>query len=165
MALPDILADQSAELSARVRALLADLRQEWEELERRVAALDGEFAAFAKSDARARHLASVPGIGPLIASALVAAVGDAVTFAKARDMAAWMGLVPRQSTTGGKPRLLGITRRGSKYLRKMLVHGARAALPSLVSVTITPPSCPLLGIGGFQPVRKAGGCGGRCDQA
>ena len=74
---------------------------------------------------------SIPGIGPLNATALVAAVGDAETFTRGRNLAAWLGLVPRQATTSGKARLLGITKRGSKYLRKMLIQGARAALPTL----------------------------------
>jgi len=65
------------------------------------------------------------------ATALVAAVGDGRTFSRGRDLAAWLGLVPRQATTGGKPKLLGITKRGSKYLRKLIIQGARAALPSL----------------------------------
>jgi len=63
----------------------------------------------------------IPGVGPLNASALVAAIGDARTFTRDRDRAAWLGLVPREATTGGKPRLLGITKRGSKYLRKLLI--------------------------------------------
>ncbi len=74
---------------------------------------------------------SVPGIGALNATALVAAVGDGSAFRRGRDMAAWLGLVPRQATTGGKPRLLGISKRGNRYLRKNLVHGARAVLPYL----------------------------------
>ena len=82
---------------------------------------------------RAMSGLSVPGIGPLTASALVAAVGEARSFTRGRDLAAWLGLVPRQATTGGRPRLLGISRRGSKYLRKLLVHGARSALPILTS--------------------------------
>ena len=74
---------------------------------------------------------SIPGIGVLNATALVAAVGDGATFAKARDLGAWLGLVPRQHSTGGKPKLLGISKRGNRYLRTLLIHGARAALPSL----------------------------------
>jgi transposase len=100
-------------------------------LDERIAAFDAEFAAEAKQDEAARRLTSIPGIGALNATALVAAVGDAETFARDRNLAAWLGLVPRQATTGGKPRLLGITKRGSKYLRKMLIQGARAALPTL----------------------------------
>src|SRR5512134_1016403 len=71
------------------------------------------------------------GIGPINATALVAAVGDASAFAKGRDMAAWLGLVPRQATARGEPRLLGISKRGNRYLRKNLVHGARAVLQRL----------------------------------
>jgi transposase len=103
----------------------------WLALDERIAAFDAEFAAEAKRDEPARRLTSIPGIGALNATALVAAVGDAETFARGRNLAAWLGLVPRQATTGGKPRLLGITKRGSKYLRKMLIQGARAALPTL----------------------------------
>ncbi len=80
-----------------------------------------------RSDDRARRLTSIPGIGVLNATALAAAVGNAATFGKGRDLAAWLGLVPRQATTGGRPRLLGITKRGSRYLRKMLIQGARVS--------------------------------------
>ncbi|GMA80326.1 hypothetical protein GCM10025880_67430 [Methylorubrum aminovorans] len=79
----------------------------------------------------ARRLTTIPGIGALNATALVAAIGDVTTFARGRDLAAWLGLVPRQVTTGGRPKLVGITKRGSKYLRKMLIQGARAAMPTL----------------------------------
>lgn len=73
----------------------------------------------------------IPGVGVLNATARIADVGNASSFAKARDLGAWLGLVPRQHTTGGKPRLLGISRHGNTYLRTLLIHGARAALPSL----------------------------------
>lgn len=118
-------------LSPRMMFLLGDMRAHWEELDRRITAFDAEFAAMARTDDRARRLTSIPGIGALNATALVAAVGNAATFGKGRDLAAWLGLVPRQATTGGKPKLLGITKRGSKYLRKMLIQGARSAMPSL----------------------------------
>ena len=72
---------------------------------------------------------TIPGVGAIVASALVAAVGQAESFERGRDLAAWLGLVPRQFTTGGKPKLLGISKRGNKYLRRQLIHGARAALP------------------------------------
>jgi len=103
------------------------------ELDRRIAAFDDEFMAITRQDEATRRLATVPGIGPINATALVAAVGDASAFGKARDLAAWLGLVPRQATTGGKPKLLGITKRGSRYLRKNLVHGARAVMPKLAA--------------------------------
>ena len=73
----------------------------------------------------------VPGIGPLTATALIAAVDNAQAFKRGRDLAAWLGLVPRQATTGGKPRLLGISKRGNVYLRRLLVHGARSVLHPL----------------------------------
>jgi transposase len=120
-------------LSPRIQLLIDDMRAQWRELDRRIAAFDAEFVAAARSDETARRLSTIPGIGVLNATALVAAVGDARTFARARDLSAWLGLVPRQATTGGRPRLLGITKRGNKYLRTLLIHGARAALPSLAT--------------------------------
>jgi transposase len=120
-------------LSARTRLLIEDMRLEWSELDRRIAALTAEFVARAREDQAARRLATIPGFGALNATALVAAIGKGETFRRARDLAAWLGLVPRQATTGGKPRLLGITKRGNTYLRTLLIHGARAALPSLMS--------------------------------
>ncbi len=75
-----------------------------------------------------RRLTSVPGIGPLTASALVAAIGEDNAFRRGRDLSAWLGLVPRQSSIGGRTRLLGISKRGNVYLRKLFIHGARALL-------------------------------------
>ena len=120
------LLDSGADaLSPRMAFLLGDMRTRWEELDRRIAAFDAELAAMARTDDRARRLTGIPGIGALNATALVAAVGSAATFKKGRDLAAWLGLVPRQATTGGRPKLPGITKRGSRYLRKMLIQGAR----------------------------------------
>jgi transposase len=127
----ELLTQPCAELSPRIRSLLEDMMLRWKAFDERIAAFDAEFAAEAKQNEAARRLTSIPGIGALNATALVAAIGDAQTFARGRDLAAWLGLVPRQATTGGKPCLLGITKRGSKYLRKMLIQGARAALPTL----------------------------------
>ena len=118
-----------AGMSPRMVLLIADARAQWAELDRRIAAFDAEFVRWVKENEEARRLITIPGIGATIASALVAAVGRAESFARGRDLAAWLGLVPRQFTTGGKPKLLGISKRGNKYLRKLLVHGARAALP------------------------------------
>jgi len=118
-------------VAPRMRSLLQDLRAEWRALDRRIEAFDEEFAVRARTDPDARRLATIPGIGVLNATALVAAIGNGETFARGRDLAAWLGLVPRQATTGGKPRLLGISKRGNKYLRKLLIHGARAAMPFL----------------------------------
>jgi len=130
-AMPDL--ESHSPLSSRIRRLIDDMRAEWLELDRRISAFDSEFAAYARSDADARRLSTIPGIGVLNATALVAAVGNAQTFARGRDLAAWLGLVPRQVTTGGKPRLVGITKRGNKYLRKLIIHGARSALPALAT--------------------------------
>ena len=118
-------------LSPRTCLLIQDMRLEWGELDRRIEALTAEFVARAREDAAARRLATIPGFGALNATALAAAIGTGETFRRARDLAAWLGLVPRQATTGGKPRLLGITKRGNTYFRTLLIHGARAALPSL----------------------------------
>ncbi len=127
----DDAAEPSLTLSPRTRLLIEDMRLEWGELDRRIAALSAEFVARAREDQVARRLVTIPGFGALNATALVAAIGTGETFRRARDLAAWLGLVPRQATTGGKPRLLGITKRGNAYLRTLLIHGARAALPSL----------------------------------
>jgi transposase len=118
----ELLRQGAGELSSRIRLLIEDMLMRWQALDERIAAFDSEFAVAAKQNEAARRLTSIPGIGALNATALVAAVGDAQTFARGRNLAAWLGLVPR---------LLGITKRGSKYLRKMLIQGARAALPTL----------------------------------
>src|SRR4029453_558537 len=100
-------------------------------LDERITAFDDELVERARADDAARRLITIPGIGVLTATALVAGGGHARTFARGRDLAAWLGLAPRQATTGGKPRLLGISKRGNRYLRMLLIHGARTALPSL----------------------------------
>jgi transposase len=130
-ALAAILEGDEAALSPRVQMLINDMQSEWGELDRRIHAFDYEFVARAREGEDARRLATIPGIGALNATALVAAIGSGQSFARGRDLAAWLGLVPRQATTGGKPRLKGITKRGNKYLRKLLIHGARAAMAPL----------------------------------
>jgi len=130
-ALHELLAEPDLAISGRMRQLVEDMRAEWAGLDRRIEALTGEFVERARTDAAARRLATIPGIGVLSATALVAAVGDAASFTRGRDLSAWLGLVPRQHTTGGKAKLLGISKRGNRYLRMLLIHGARAALPTL----------------------------------
>jgi transposase len=122
-------AQDGSDLSPRI--LIADIRTQWQELDRRIAAFDAEFVAFAKEDQDARRLSTIPGIGALNATALTAAIGKAEAFEHGRDLSAWLGLVPRQATTGGRPKLFGISKRGNKYIRTLLIHGARAALPYL----------------------------------
>ena len=129
--LETVLTAEQVSLSPRTRLLIEDQRAEWREVDRRIQAFDEEFALQARTDETARLLTTIPGIGPLNATALAAAIGKAETFRRGRDLAAWMGLVPKQMTTGGKPKLLGINKRGNVYLRKMLIHGARSALPTL----------------------------------
>jgi hypothetical protein len=132
--LADLMDDRGGDgLSARMILLVADARAQWAELDRRIAAFDAEFAAAAKASDDARRLTAIPGFGALTATALIAAIGRGEAFEHARDFAAWLGLVPRQFTTGGKAKLLGISKRGNKYLRKMLIHGARAALPHVAA--------------------------------
>lgn len=130
-ALDEMLADKALLAPGRLRELMTDMRAEWAALDGRIDTFDLEFAQLARTDDLARRLTSIPGVGALNATALVAAVGRAEAFDQARDLGAWLGLVPRQHTTGGKPRLLGISKRGNTYLRTLLIHGARAALPSL----------------------------------
>ena len=123
LALGDLLGDAARGPSPRMRMLIEEMRREWAELDARIAALDREFVETARASAPARRLATIPGIGALNATALTAAVGEAEDFARARDLAAWLGLVPRQTTTGGRPRLGGISKRGNVYLRTLLIHG------------------------------------------
>lgn len=115
-------------VSSRMLRLLADLRDEWVDLDRRIKAYDDELAVLTREDTMARRLATVPGIGVINATALLAAVGDGSAFSRGRDLAAWLGLTPRQHSTGGKTKLLGISKRGNSYLRTQLIHGARAAM-------------------------------------
>src|ERR1700722_4929961 len=105
--------------------LVADARTQWAELNRRIAAFDAEFVRWVKENEEARRLMTIPGAGAIVPPALVAAVAQGGSFERGRDLAAWLGLVPRQFTTGGKPKLLGISKRGNKYLRRQLIHGAR----------------------------------------
>src|SRR4029079_17800054 len=116
---------------------IEDMRREWRDLDTRIAALTAELVEQARLDEAARRLTTIPGFGALNATALVAAIGAGETFRRARDLAAWLGLVPRQATTGGRPPLPGITKRGNTYLRRLLIHGPRAALPAL-SAAATP---------------------------
>jgi transposase len=127
-ALPELQEDAENGLSGVFRRLLTGLREDLENFDTRVAALDEEIAIAARDDAVAQRLQSIPGIGPMGATALVSAVGDARQFKRGRDMAACLGLTPGQHSSGGKERILGISKRGDSYLRLLLIHGARAVL-------------------------------------
>jgi transposase len=127
-ALPLWLEDGENGLTDDFRALLAGLADDLRYLDNRITDLDERIAACVKRDPVARRLLELRGVGPLTASALAGALGDGRAFSKGRDFAASIGLTPRQHSTGGKDRLLGITKRGNSYLRKLLVHGARAVI-------------------------------------
>jgi transposase len=127
-ALPALLEDGENGLSGLFRELLAEQYAQVVQLDERLAVYDKRLAAIAATDTACRRLQGIPGIGPVGATALVAAVGDARAFRNGRQLAAWVGLVPRQHSTGGRPRLLGISKRGDKHLRTLLIHGARAVV-------------------------------------
>jgi len=120
------LGNEHNDLSPAMRGLLTDLLDDLSHLERRIAALTKEIEAIAHSDETVRRLLTIPGIGALGATALVAAAGDGRQFRKARDMAAWLGLVPAEHSSGGKQTLLGISKRGNGYVRRLIIHGARS---------------------------------------
>jgi transposase len=127
-ALPEILEDADNSLSPMFRELLSGLTDELLRLDQRISVYDVQIKHLSELSDACQRLMTIPGIGPMTATALVAAVADAKVFKSGREMSAWLGLVPRQHSTGGKPKLLGISKRGDTYLRKLLIHGARAAL-------------------------------------
>ena len=125
---PAVLADESNDLTPAMRRLLASLFEDVRGLEARIAEVTREIEDVAATDDTARRLMTIPGIGPLAATGLLAAAGKGTQFRKGRHMAAWLGLVPREYSTGGKTTMLGISKRGSSYLRRLFVHGARSCL-------------------------------------
>ncbi|MGJ9420850.1 IS110 family transposase [Massilia sp. CMS3.1] len=127
-AIPCWLEDQDNGLSERFRRLLRGLWRDLLVLDERIEELNREIEQMARQDPVAVRLQQVRGIGPLTATALLAAVGDASQFSNGREMAASFGLTPKQNSSGGKERLLGISKRGDAYLRSLLVHGARAVV-------------------------------------
>jgi transposase len=129
--IPRILEDAGNGLSPRMRQLIAQQCEHWNAIETQIVEVTREIEAIARSHEDCRRLVTVPGIGPLVATALVAAVGNGAMFSKGRELAAWLGLVPRQHSTGGKPTLLGISKRGNRYVRILLIHGARSCLQHL----------------------------------
>jgi transposase len=126
--LPEILEDAENELSGRFRLLLNGLKDELRAIDERIAIYDQEINQIAQHSEAAKQLMSIPGIGALSATALLAHIGDVRLFKNGRELAAFLGLVPRQRSTGGKPTLLGISKRGDVYIRTLLIHGARAVL-------------------------------------
>ncbi len=129
---PGILEDADNELSDPVRRIIAGCYEELYALEPRVNEIEAQIEAVFRSRETCQCLAQIEGIGPLVSTALVAAVGDARNFKNGREMAAWLGLVPRQASSGDKTVLLGITKRGDRYVRTLLIQGAMAAVRTAV---------------------------------
>ena len=123
----EVLENADNTLTPMMRNLIGILWDEWKTVEGQIDELTDRLEQIAENDAGCRRIRQIPGIGPIVATAIVAAIGNGAAFRKGRDFAAWLGLVPRQYSTGGKAKLLGISKRGNIYLRKVLIHGARAA--------------------------------------
>jgi transposase len=124
-----LLLDQANDaLPGAFRELMQRLLAHLKELDRQVGEMDRQIQAWHRTNALSRKLEQIPGIGPITASALLASIGNAQNFANGRQLAAWLGLVPRQHSTGGKANLLGISKRGDTYLRTLLIHGARSVI-------------------------------------
>src|SRR5512139_2605973 len=126
--LPHILAMPSDVLSPRMVRMIEDLTGDWRRLDERIASLSNEIEAIARQDTGCERLMSVPGVGPIISSAMVAAIGAGEAFSKGHDFAAWLGLVPRQMSTGDRTILGRISKRGNRYLRVLFVQAAWVVL-------------------------------------
>jgi transposase len=124
--LPTILADIEDTVSPRLFRLITSIAQQWRELELRIQEANEEISAIAIAEESCRRLQTIPGVGPLIATAMVAAIGNGSAFGKGRHFSAWLGLVPQQRSTGGQTKLIGISKRGNEYLRRLFIHGARS---------------------------------------
>jgi transposase len=127
-AVPEWLEDAENALTSRFRTLLAGLYDDLRRLDERVHELDQELLAIAREHEPVRRLEQLRGVGPVTASALYALVGDAKQYRNGRELAVALGLTPRQHSSGGKEKLLGISKRGDKYVRTLMIHGARSAL-------------------------------------
>lgn len=125
---PELIEDADNELPGSFRILIQRLLDHLKGLDGQVEELEAQIQAWHRASDLSTRLAQVPGIGPITASALVASVGDAKNFDGGRRLAAWLGLVPRQHSSGGKPKLLGMSKRGDSYLRTLLIHGARSVI-------------------------------------
>jgi transposase len=126
--LPGILATRTDTLSPRMLRIIEDLMADWRRLDARIEDLSSEIEALARQDKGCERLMSVPGIGPIISSAMVAAIGTGDAFSKGRDFGAWLGLVPKQLSTGDRTILGSISKRGNRYLRSLFVQAAWVVL-------------------------------------
>ena len=125
---PALIEDAENELPGTFRLLIQRLLEHLKSLQQEVDEIEVQIKAWHRASEASQRLEKVPGIGPLTATALVASVGDAKNFENGRQFAAWLGVVPRQHSSGGKPTLLGMSKRGDAYLRTMLIHGARSII-------------------------------------
>jgi transposase len=128
---PVILDEATDELPGAFKELVLRLLEHFKDLDRLVNEMEHQIQSWHRTNALSRKLEKIPGIGPITASALVASVGDAKSFSNGRQLAAWLGLVPKQHSSGGKTNLQGISKRGDTYLRTLLIHGARAVIRQL----------------------------------
>ncbi|MCL6271071.1 IS110 family transposase [Sansalvadorimonas sp. 2012CJ34-2] len=124
--LPNILADTDSELPQYIRSLITRLRDRWKQLDQQINEMSGLLQGAAEKSDKCQLVSSVPGIGPIVSTALIAAIGNGSQFKRARDLSAWLGLVPRQFSTGGKSNLGKISKRGNIYLRQQVLQGAKA---------------------------------------
>jgi len=127
-ALPTLLSHRTDVLSLRMIHLIEDLAGDWRRLDERIETLTRDITAVARQDAGCQRLMGIPGVGVITASAMVAAIGTGAAFSKGRDFAAWLGLVPKQISTGGRTILGGLSKRGNRYLRTLFVGGAQVLL-------------------------------------
>ncbi len=127
-AMADLLENAEADLTPLMRNLINTLRGEWKMVEQQIEELNDELERISAADTGCTRIRQIPGIGPVVATAIIAAIGNGAAFRRSREFAAWLGIVPRQYSTGGKARLLNISKRGNVYLRKTLIHDARAAV-------------------------------------
>ncbi len=125
---PELIEDADNELPGTFRLLVQRLLDHLRELDRQIDEIEVQIQAWHRNSDLSSKLAQVPGIGPITASALIASIGDAKNFDDGRQLAAWLGLVPRQHSSGGKSNLLGMSKRGDSYLRTLLIHGARSVI-------------------------------------
>lgn len=125
---PDILEDAENDLPGTIRHLLKRLNDHLKALGRQTEALELQIKQWHKENEASKKLEAIPGVGPITASAIVATVGNATAYKNGRQLAAWLGLVPKQCSSGGKQLFLGISKRGDTYLRTLLIHGARAVI-------------------------------------
>ncbi len=124
----DVISDDKSQLSGRVKTMITQMHSEWLFLEERVKELDEEIKRIFEGNDTCKRISKIPGLGVVTSTAIVACVGDPSVFKNGRQMSAWLGLVPRQSSSGGKTTLLGISKRGDDYIRSLLVHGGRSVV-------------------------------------